>query len=575
MKSAMARVDRDYPALFNPARRVALISAHKMFTHSSTPIVAMLGFMAAAVLLLGCVNISMLFLARLLERSRELALRTALGASQIRLMRQCLLESALVILLGLVAGYGLAALGVRWTEGISSFLAQILAAGRGGNLPALRSMDFVAAIIAAAAIWLLSTLVPAWRIGKRDAAAVLAGSGKGDGARGSNRSVAFLVGLQVVISCLVLVMCGSLVLAVNGEVNQPTGLNTANVMMSVAPTTFGARHAEASQRLRYWDNLTAAITKRIPGAEVAFTTAAPTRPNRVPASIDSEQDRQKQATLTLPLAVVSENYFRLLDVHLRSGRLFDSTDNQASLNVTVVDEQLAARYWPDGKVLGKRIHLNSADGGQWLTIVGIVSSVTGRPYRDEEIGVAYQPLRQAVPEEFQVLVRLPNAANGSRAALRAAAFEADRDLALQNLQMVDDYIAALKLSWTAMVPVVTVVAIITAILAASGLFGLITRSVAQRTHEVGIRRALGATAWRSTSMFRRQGALYLSISVVGIGGGVVATTLLSSTITNILEHVFPATVGVVLLTALVIFTASYLPTRRAVALEPGDALHYE
>ncbi len=184
MKAAIAQVNTDYPDLFNSARHVELIPALQMFTHFEKPIVAMLGFMAVAVLVLGCVNISMVSLARLLERSRELALRAALGASRSRLVRQCLLEAALIVPLGLLAGYALAAMMVRWGEGLFNFSTQILAQGKAANLPNLRPIDILAAVISAVAIWLLSTLIPAWRIAKQDATVVLAGSGKGVSGRG-------------------------------------------------------------------------------------------------------------------------------------------------------------------------------------------------------------------------------------------------------------------------------------------------------------------------------------------------------------------------------------------------------
>src|SRR5258705_1008162 len=160
MNPATDGVNHDYPDLFNSGRHLALIPAHQMYTHAFAPIVTMLSLIAAAVLLIGGVNISMVFLARLLERSRELALRNALGASRARLMRQCLLETALIVLLGLVVGYGLAALGMRWVEGIDSFSKQIFASGRSTNLPVLRSFDLMAAVISAIVIWLLSTLIP-------------------------------------------------------------------------------------------------------------------------------------------------------------------------------------------------------------------------------------------------------------------------------------------------------------------------------------------------------------------------------------------------------------------------------
>ncbi len=574
MKTAIDGVNRDHPDLFNSQRHVALIPAHRMFSHGARAVVVMLSFMSAAVLLLGCVNVSMVFLARLLERSRELALRVALGSSRARLMRQCLIETALIVVLGLLIGYGIAAMGVGWAQGIAAFVSRINGIGLPSNVPELRPIDFVAAVICAAAVWLLSTLIPAWRIAKQDAAAMLAAGGKGPSIRGGNKSVALLVGLQVVVSCLVLAICANLVLALRKEANKPSGLNTARVMITTAPTAFDARYSKPADRLRYWENLSAAIASTVPGAEMAIITAVPTQPDSVPALIETQQGKENQGTLTLPLTVVSDDYFKVLGLRLRSGRLFDSTDNSASLNVAIVDESMAARYWPDHDVLGKRVRLNPKEDGPWLSIVGVVSAVTTGPYRPNT-GVLYRPLRQAVPSEFRLLAKSPNTATDSRDALRAAAFTVDRDLPLYNLQTLDDYMAALRITTTELIPVMVAVALITALLAASGLFGLISRSVAQRTQEVGLRRALGATPRRAISMFKRQGILYLIVAIVGVGLGTMMMPPLSGAIHNIFDFVILATLGVVLLMAVVIFAATYLPSRRAVALEPGDALRYE
>lgn len=572
--TAVQDVNRGYPRLFKAGRHAKLIPAAQMFTHNVTPIIAMMCLMAAGVLLLGCVNISMVFLARLLERSRELALRTALGSSRPRLVRQCLLETALIVLLGLGGGWGLAYMGIEWTHGISEFGARIMASGRSSNLPQLRPVDLLIAVVFAVVVWLLSTLIPALRIARQDASVVLAGSGKGGTVRGNNKSVGLLVGLQVIISCLVLVTCGNVVTALRREVSKPSGLNTAQVMFSTYPTVFDARYAEPARRLRYWEDLTAAIAEKVPGAQVAFTSAPPMRPPRIAAAIEARA--QSQGALTLPVTVVSDDYFQLMGVRLREGRLFDSTDTGKSLAVAIVDEQMAERYWPDQSAVGKRVQLNPSDSGSWLTIVGVVSAVRGAPYRpDADIGTLYQPLRQAIPSSFQVLVRLPEGGADRRVALRAAAFQVDRDLPLHNLQWLEDYTAATTMEFPALITVFIAIAIITAVLAASGLFGLISRSVAQRTQEVGIRRALGATPWRATSMFLRQGALYMTVAVVGLGLGIMVTPLLSKAFPNILERLLPVTLGVVLLMAAVIATASYLPTRRAVALEPSDALRYE
>ncbi|HYK00422.1 MAG TPA: FtsX-like permease family protein [Thermoanaerobaculia bacterium] len=576
MKSVVARVNKDYPDRYKPGRHVLLIPGHRMFSSNGTPIVVMIMCISVAVLLLGGVNISFVFLARLLERSRELALRSAVGSTRARLLGQCLLETALVVLAGLVVGYGLAVLGVRWTQWVRGTLAQTLATGRLEAVTALQPSDFIAAVFFAILIWLLSTLIPAWRVSRQDAAAVLAGSGKGTaGGGGRNRSVSLLVGLQVAVSCFVLVVCATMVLAINQEVSKPTGLDSARVLLSTSPTVFTERFSEPTRRLQYWEALTAKVGSAIPGVGVAYASAPPTRPAKVPASIETQQGTEKRGAFTLPVAVVSENYFRLLGLTLRSGRLFDSTDTNSSLNVAVIDEELAARYWPGQDVLGKSIQLNPSTNGPRLTVVGVVSAVADAPYSRDHVGVVYQSLRQAAPPAFHLLAKLPNTVTDGRTALRAAAFAVDRDLPINNLQTLDDYLAAIEASFKAIIPVVTVIAIITALIAASGLIGLISRSVALRTQEVGIRRALGATPRRVISMFLRQAALYMTTAIAGVGLGVMLLPPLSRVITNILDYTVPVALGVVVFMAVVIFAASYLPSRRAVALEPADALRYE
>jgi putative ABC transport system permease protein len=157
-KATVDRVSREFPEFYNATRYPVVIPAHRTLTYSSTAIVIMFTFISAAVFLLGGLNISLVFLARLLERTRELALRTAIGASRSRLLRQCLQETVLVVLLGLVVGYVLAILGDQWTQDWVSHIHKILAIGRLGAAPALRAVDVIYAVMAATIIWLLSTL---------------------------------------------------------------------------------------------------------------------------------------------------------------------------------------------------------------------------------------------------------------------------------------------------------------------------------------------------------------------------------------------------------------------------------
>jgi putative ABC transport system permease protein len=573
MQPVVAAINQANPQLFDAGRQVELFSAHQMWSHGDVQVLAMASFIAVAVLLLGCVNVSMIFFARLLERSRELALRRALGSSRWRLLRECLLETMFFVLPGLVLGVVLAVLAVDWAAGIREFSSQVRALGRAPSDLVMQPADLLAAVVAAALIWLLSTLIPAWRLARQDPSVVLGGSGKGS-ATTPGRSIIsnVLVGVQVIISCLLLVICSNMVSAVNEELSKPLGLNSTGIIASTYPTVFSERYADGAERLRYWDELEAGIKGRIPGAEVAFTTAVPTDASSVTVTVEDQQRSADQPALTVPLASVSDAYFELLGLTLRAGRWFDRTDNDASLPVALIDEDMARRYWPGEEALGKRIKLNADQDAPWLSVVGVVSAVNG-PYSGLP-GMIYRPLRQALPADFELLVKVPPAAAGSAAALRGAAFAVDRDLPLHNLQALEDVLNALN-GYRSMVPGFSGIATVILILAATGLFGLISRSVARRTQEVGVRRALGATQWRVSTVFLRQGLLYLGIGLVGGCFGIVITNLMTASIPNVLTRAIPVTIGVFVLMALVIFIASYLPTRRAVSLEPGDALRYE
>jgi putative ABC transport system permease protein len=573
MQAVVHDVNRSHPTIFDAGRHVVLVPAHLMETHQNLEIVGTTVFIALSVLLLGTMNISMVFLARLLERSRELALRTALGATRARVLRQCLVETVLVVFIGTLLGYALADLGVKWMQSVDAFGAQVQASGRSANLPEMRTTDFLVAMVFATLVWVLSTVVPAWRVSRQDATQVLAGGSKGTGGPANARSVGLLVGLQVLVSCLVLVVCANLVFAVRNEAQRPTGIDSTRVLFSTYATVFDARYEAPEARLNYWEQLSNAISGRLTNAKVAYTTATPTRPPTVPAVVEGREGTAGQGTFKLRTAAVSDDYFDVLGIELRAGRLFDRTDTTTTLPVAVIDESTARRYWPNEAVIGKRVQLNPDEKGPWLTIIGVVSPVR-RPY-DRDSGLVYRSIRQAAPGSFHLVAAVPAAATDSRAALRAAAFTVDRDLPLHNLQWLADYLGALNLNFSAMIPAFTVVTLLTVVLAATGLFGLISRSVARRTQEVGIRRALGSTQWQVFGVFLRQGAVYASIGLAGLALGLIVLNSITASIPNVLVLAAPVTLGVFALMALVVFVASWLPSRRATAMEPGDALRYE
>lgn len=574
LNTAIDAVNRNFPDIFGIERHAALIPAGRMFTHQTLMVVSIIGGMAFAITLLACVNLSMMFLARFLERSRELALRIALGSSRWRLVRQALLETVFVVAAGLVLGTALAALGMHWGNNIAEFGARMLATGSAPQAFGLTFANVAAGILAALVVWLLSTLPPAWRVAGQDPSAALTGTTKGTASIGSSRAASVLVGIQVTISSLVMVVCIALAVAAREAADRPTGIDSSHVVLSTYPTVFGDRYSETPERLRYWGELRAAIQSRLPGTRVAYASAVPTRPNKAAALIDGEPRTNDAGMRVLPFAAVSEDYFELLGIRLESGRLFDVTDDSSSRPVAVVDQRTAERYWPGEDPVGKRIQLDPGANEAWLTIVGIVSAVAQDPY-SREPGVVYTPLRQSLPSAFHLLVRLPATTADNREALRGAANDVQPDLPLRNLQPLEPYLAALDLHLSVLVPVMFVIAGMTLILAATGLFGLISRSVTQRTQEAGIRRALGGTQWQVTAVFLRRSLPYLCVAVLGGGAGTAILYAISALVPDVLAVAAPVTLGVIGVIALVIFISSYLPTRRAVALEPGDALRHE
>jgi putative ABC transport system permease protein len=576
MKGALDSINRAYPDRFNPGRRLALAPAHRAFTDAGSALPAILAVMAGGIATLGSMNIGMLFFARLRERSRELALRNAVGASRWSILRQCLLESSLVVLAGLGLGITLAVLAAAWTQNKFDYLTEGMQYANTADF-LVTGRHLVVAIVAAIAIWLLSTLVPAWRVAQQDAAQVLAGGGKGVNSAGGAKTANILVGLQIMISCMVLVACANTVTQLYSTANKPMGFSTDGIVAPRIPVKLGGAYADLDTRLQYFDTLTANVKSRDAGADVAFATAVPGKETfTVRMAFEAHETLAVRDLPVLRVVAVSENYFDLLGIKLRSGRLFDSSDNASSSPVAVLDENFAQRYWPGQDPLGKRIQLSPVDNGPWVTVIGVVSHVGMASDAGAFRGKMYRPLRQAAAPEFVPLAKSPRPANATRAALIEAAFTADRDLPLGTVESLTEYFEKEKSGGIDYVFVG--VGIITAFLAATGLLGLITRSVAQRVHEIGVRRAVGATPWQVTQLFLRQGAVHLVIGIVVGGGlGTLATVAIGRTtlFPGILDHVVLVTLCVFAGLAAVTLSASYFPTRRAVSVEPGDALRYE
>ena len=571
----VSNLNKSNAQFYGADRSADAVPAYRIYSHANMPVIFVSGIIALAVLILGGINISMIFYARMLERSRELALRAALGASKARLLRQSLIETVVVIAIGFAFGILFALIGVDWGQSIREFPARILATGLSMDYPELRIADVLIAMLAACAIWLASTLLPAWYVLKQDPAKVIAGSGKGvSTSQKRSRSATVLVALQVMISSALLFISLSLVFAIANEASKPKGLQVKDIYVSTEPTTLGSSYQTATQKNNYFQQLESAISSSIANSQTGFATALPSRPGEMALFVENQGMSESGATPQIPVTEVSDSYFPLLGIKLKSGRLFDATDTETTTPVAVIDEVIASRYWPNQDPVGKRMRLGADTSARWSTVVGVVSHVAGQPYSGDP-GLVYLSIRQTSPSAFYAITKVPQASTSIPKQIRMAAFSVDRDVPLHNLQKFDDVLEALDIGYASIVPVFSVIVGITILLAASGLFGLISRSVAQRTQEVGIRRALGSTKSGIMRLFMRQSILHLIIAFVGGAIGVALTSMMTAVIPNALASVVIVVLAVVSIMFLVVFSASYLPSRRAVNLEPSEALRYE
>ena len=570
MKTVLARLAELYPAS-NESLRSEVIGMHEDVVGTVRP--ALLVFMGAVglVLLIACANVANLLLARAAAREREMALRAAIGAGRGRLVRQLLTESVVIALLGGAIGLLLA----YWS-------LDLLRAANVELLPRLEEVAIdgtavIFALLVSAATGLLFGLAPAARLSHAALQGALKEGGRGASGGAVARFRSALVLGEVAVALVLLVGAGLLLRSFD-KLNrvelgfQPQGVLTYNVALPPA------RYEQPAQLPPVYDRLLER-TRAIPGvAAVSVSNGLPmggagyasfTVEGRAPLP-DSNEDLQ-------PFRVSTE-HFRVLGIPLKSGRLFTDGDVEGAPRVAVVNEEMVRRYFDGRDPLGRRVTFgNPADtAAQWWTVVGVVGDVaqegvTARPYAQ-----LYRPIAQAPARSLTVAIRAtgnPMAVAGpARAALKAV----DAELPLSGLRTMEDRIAADLARPRVSMLLLAGFAVVALVLAAIGIYGVIAFAVSQRTREIGIRMALGATTGDVQQLVVRQGMTPVLVGVVvGIGGALLLTRFMSSLLYGV-GATDPATyAGVALFLASVALAASWLPARRATRVQPVEALRQD
>jgi predicted permease len=553
-------------------REVHLTSLHEDLVAEARPAILVLQAGVAVVLLIGCANVSGLVLARNAARRKELAVRAALGARGCRIMRTVFAES-------LVLGVGGGLLGLL----LGSWTLRLLRGVLPGDVPRLDGVAFdgtvVAAMLGLAVV--ASALVgaaPAVQASRTNASAVLVESARGSSGRRS-RGRAALVIAQIALSLVLLVSAGLLINSLIRLQRVDSGFGTGRVTLAglALPQT---RYPDGAALSTFYTRLLERLDARPEFESVAVGFPAPLRGDNASGSYTID-GRPRAAGGDRPfayLATVSGGYFETMGIDVIAGRTFTPADMAADAPaVVLVNATLARRDWPGQSALGRRVRFgDDAEAPAWLTVIGVVGDVRQIGLDKPAPAVMYLPYAQLALPFTTMAVRstAPDAVVTS--ALRAVLTEVDPEIPLGDIESVSGVLHQATAEPRFRMVIFTALGAIALVLAAVGLYGVISATVGQETREIGIRIALGASPIRILGGVLGRA---LVMSGIGVAAGLVAAALSARALGRFLYGVEPGdplTFGAMaaLLVAVAIL-ASYLPARRVLGLDPILALRRE
>lgn len=591
LDSMLQSLSIEYPEFYSGLS--AIVLPYSFIIINDGPIFGQLFIgMLITVLLLVCFNVGNLLSARNSERLNELAVRGALGGTRWRIISQVLLESFLICVFAAALGAILGSIGLS--------IIDVGMASRLSSLPfwinfSLDGRDFFMLVIITTSVWLLSGFYPAWKISRQDINVLLSSDSKITSGAASGRLTKLLVTIEIVVSCFLLIVCLTTIAAGYFSFRQDMGVN-ATGLLSARINLSSANYVAANSKLNFLQDLRSELLETEGFEEVTYATAmAGQDPKRINFDLEDLNLAADSRYPQVGIAWVSANYFEMMETDSLQGRFFGFDDDADSGAVVIVDELFAHKYWPEETALGKRIQLQPEQGGQWLTIVGVVNHIIqGQPTAERLYeSTIYRPIQQLVAasagqtlmDSISFAVRVPNLANRSLAdleqSLKSAAANVDREVPVLEIMPMSQMMMLGMKAIQFFYDIMLWMALATVILASVGIYGVVSRSVLSRGMEIGIRRALGSTNLKIVSIFLKQGLAYLSSGLLigGIGGVLVVNSVFqavgSGSGNGESSIFFIIILMVVLMLSLMVFVASYMPTRKLVALEPGEALHYE
>lgn len=558
----------------NSSRGARVILLSQSFAGDIRPTLLLLLGAAGFVLLIACSNVGNMSLARAVARQREMAVRAALGASPSRLLTQVLTENLLLALLGGAAGTLLA----FWSVGILNNLVSYQAVRRMQDFGLdARVLGF--ALVISLLCGILSGIAPALQFARRKDLSKQIGTGP-TGFLRTSRMANVLVISEVALAatllcCAVLLMRSSLLLH-----GMPRGLNPHNVLTTQiwlprAKYPDGRRVAgfyhEVLRRINTLPGVESASAINFPPLAIQYTTVSFTIEDHIPDEV-----------LNSRCSVIGADYFGTMNIPLLSGRPFDDRDADEAHGVAIVSASMARRFWGNSDPIGHQIRPQFTQQRYFwipesrnspLTIVGVVGDVRNDGLADNNLPQLYLPYLQNPSSIMNLVVRTSSDPFLLANAVRNQVWAVDKDQALFDTKTIDDVLADSFARQHVLASLLGAFASVALLLAAVGIYGLISYSVSRRTRDIGIRMALGAQSGEVLRVVLRQG---MGLTLAGLFIGMLAAPGLLGNFLFGVKPTDPITfAGVAILLACVALLACYIPARRAMHVDPMIALRYE
>ena len=569
-----ARLEKEYPATNVNMTQVVSSMMAEIAKEEGTTQVMICFWIVGLILLIACANVANLMLVRATRRAKEFAVRQALGATKLRLARQILCESLLLFLFGGVAGTLFGAWGMKWIE--SAIPAHI----RGYLVNFGRvDLDWVTlgfTLGIALLCGLVFGLAPAFEGLRAELNSPLKeSSGQASDSKRGARLRRIFVAAEIALAVVVLICTSLLVRSFVNSVRLSPGFNPENLMVGQLQLPKTRYRQEAAMR-----NFADRVVQRIRSLpQVASAGAASSVPfggfgQAVRIAVVGKPKPKPEERRGARFTAVSNDYFAAMQISLVKGRTFSSEDGPGGPPAGIVGQTLARQMWPDEDPIGQKLEFG--EQGNICTIVGIVSDIKMFQLRARPERQMYVSLSQFPSPTLGFVARVSGKATGMETAIRDQIWSVDKDQPVSAVEPLDTLIAISDTANRVTTKLMVFFAVLATFLGAIGIYSVMAHHVSQRTHEIGIRVALGAGPLQLLRMVLSQGMRVAAIGVaIGLLAGWGAGRSLGSLLYNISSSDAATFAGVALLFVLVAAAATYLPARRAMRVDPVVALRHE